>query len=333
MDGSDRNLQLLQKCETKLEARTDIDEDEKEALESKHTTATLRAAEAVGKLRREDVQKIFKDFDAEGGPPPLQLTHRNEPLNSFAEDFWYSTFIELFPYGDGKERDHRRKKHGAPLQDRRWAKTLLLRSDSSRWRLHMEFIACCSNIFLRRAQMRSIALVVRKQWFKNSLRAFSDINVEDLTIAAAMLGEHAGVRAAIYKKDLPNKVRQVMRTLDIVQQHLPYTDGGRHACHRKFTALRLYDGVSCAFLTLNPADTKHQFSILFAHNGAFDVQRVSLDAADEDIAEFYKGLPPLALHNVVANDPVAAVGCFRKLVSLVLRYLLGCTDSPKTLTP
>ena len=134
--------------------------------------------------------------------------------------------------------------------------------------------------------------------------------MEDMTVAAALLGEHAGVRAAIYKKDLPQKVRHVMRSLDIVQQHLPYTDAGRHACHRKFVALRLFDSISTIFLTLNPADTKHHFTITFAHDGAFETQRVSLDASDAEIAAFYDGLPPLALHKLVANDPVAAVRCF-----------------------
>ncbi len=170
-----------------------------------------------------------------------------------------------------------------------------------------------------------------QQWFKTSLRHFSDINVEDVTVAAALLGEHAGVRAAIYKKDLPQKVRHVIRSLDIVQQHLPYTDAGRHACHRKFVALRLFYGISTIFLTLNPADTKHHFTITFAHDGAFETQRVSLDASDAEIAAFYDGLPPLALHKLVANDPVAAVRCFHTLVVLVIRHLLGCADSPATL--
>ena len=159
-------MELLNKCDRKLDSATDMDEDEKKAVEAKHISATLRAVEAIKKLRKEDVQQLLRQYDDKDGPPPFPLTHKNEPLSAFNQDVGYSCFIELFCYGDCKERDPRRREHGAALQDRAWAKTLLLRSDWMRWRLHMEFIACCFNIFLRRMQMRSIAIVVKKQWFK-----------------------------------------------------------------------------------------------------------------------------------------------------------------------
>ena len=45
------NMELLNKCDRKLESATDMDEDDKEAIEAKHTSATLRAVEAIEKLR------------------------------------------------------------------------------------------------------------------------------------------------------------------------------------------------------------------------------------------------------------------------------------------
>ena len=101
---------------------------------------------------------------------------------------------------------------------------------------------------------------------------------------------------------------------------MPYIDAYRRALHRKFTALRVWSGASLVFFTLNPADTKHPFTIAFGAS-ATDVEwahAIPLDASDDVHRDCRSRLPPLYVHEVVARGPVAAVRCFHTLVKLVV---------------
>ena len=48
---------------------------------------------------------------------------------------------------------------------------------------------------------------------------------------------------------------------------------------------------------------------------------------------YYQSLPALKLHQMIANDPVAAMRCFFAVVELVITRLLHCEFHPKHLAP
>ena len=137
------SLQLIEHCEGKLrECEHKGDTDTAQEWEGQHTLAAVEALRTTQRLRREAVRRMLKQFQSQDGGVSVPMPHGPEPLDSFSETFWLTCFVDLFPVGDCRERDPRRKKHGAALQDRQWAKCLLTRADHSRWRMHSEFIDC-----------------------------------------------------------------------------------------------------------------------------------------------------------------------------------------------
>jgi hypothetical protein len=90
------------------------------------------------------------------------------------------------------------------------------------------------------------------------------------------------------------------------------------------------------FFTLNPADTKHQFTVSFASKENFDEREEHsffLTLPEDEKNQFFAGLKPLQLQRLVADDPVAAVRCFYLLNSLVCELLFYCTIDPSKLSP
>eukprot|EP00969_Alexandrium_andersonii_P231895 10240447-Alexandrium_andersonii.AAC.1 len=82
--------------------------------------------------------------------------------------------------------------------------------------------------------------------------------------------------------------------MQLAQQSIPHTDSYRRALHRKFTALRVWSGSSLVFFTLNPADTKHPFTIAYGApaSGCAWAHRMSLEAPDDEHADCRSRLPP-----------------------------------------
>ena len=109
------------------------------------------------------------------------------------------------------------------------------------------------------------------------------------------------------------------------------------ACKKTFSALRLWHGSQIVFFTLNPADTKHQFTVSFACRDAFggaenvEDHHFFLTRPESAKDAFYASLKPMQLQQVVASDPVAAVRCFYLLVRMVCNLLLHCTIDAKDL--
>ena len=130
-------------------------------------------------------------------------------------------------------------------------------------------------------------------------------------------------------------MKTLLRQMQLAQQCIPYTSDYRRALHRKFVAMRVYNGASVIFWTLNPADTKHTFTISFAspESAGWPDHVIDLEADDDAQARFRGQLTSLQIHEVVANDPVAATRCFHTLVQLVITVLLNCTIDPKKLHP
>eukprot|EP00969_Alexandrium_andersonii_P154990 6852179-Alexandrium_andersonii.AAC.1 len=132
--------------------------------------------------------------------------------------------------------------------------------------------------------MRRLSVLARRPYFRALAQELNGVDAADLLRTGQILGDHAGIRAALQSKDIPRKVRTLLRQMQLAQQSIPYTDAYRRALHRKFTALRIWTGASLIFWTLNPADTKHPFTIAYAAPGSGGgwTHRVDLNAPDEE---------------------------------------------------
>ncbi len=59
----------------------------------------------------------------------------------------------------------------------------------------------------------------------------------------------------------------------------------------------------------------------------------SLDWTDDQKHAHDNDLPPLKMHDIIANDPVAAAKCYRTFVKLLLKHVFNSSSTSKTLHP
>ena len=99
----------------------------------------------------------------------------------------------------------------------------------------------------------------------------------------------------------------------------------------RFFALRLWSGCSSLFFTLNPHDIRSPLTISMIHEDTRLKREFSLDFTDAEVEEYMKDLladNPRRLHELVANNPLAATRTFHWTVKLVIRTLFNCADCP-----
>ena len=138
-------------------------------------------------------------------------------------------------------------------------------------------------------------------------------------------------------KEVQPRVKLLLSQIQMAQQSVRCTDAYRVNTQKKFTSLRVWSGSQLVFFTLNPADTKHQFTVSFASAESFgdadnlEEHHFLLTQTGDEKCRFYNNLKPLQLRKVVAADPVACVRCFYLLVRLVCEHLLHCTIDSKSL--
>eukprot|EP00969_Alexandrium_andersonii_P011296 491231-Alexandrium_andersonii.AAC.1 len=95
---------------------------------------------------------------------------------------------------------------------------------------------------LKREQMRRLSALVARPYFRSLARELNQVDARDLQRSGEVLGAYAGVRAALQSKDVPYKVKQLLRQMQLAQQSIPYTGSYRRALRRKFIALRVWSG-------------------------------------------------------------------------------------------
>ena len=87
------------------------------------------------------------------------------------------------------------------------------------------------------------------------------------------------------------------------------SEGERDMLWMIFTAMRVWNGCSLVFFTLNPHDIWNPLLVVFAGAEGWDMKKISLDWSDEEMNEFYKEArtkKPLAFHRLAAENPCAA---------------------------
>ena len=218
------------------------------------------------------------EFDAEYKGKPrnvLPVTHGLEALNNFKHLFWFRCFVDLFYRGDCAERDPRRTK---AIGGRRWAKCLLTRVDFRGWRMSIDFVASLYNILMRRDQMLAVHWVITgNPFFQQDADLLKDISAKDFATAALACGECSTVRQMLRKDGVDLKVKTVLRQMKIVQGMVEGSDEERLNMRHKFVALRIWNGFSSIFFTLNPADTHSALTVTFCNADHFHIEKISLE--------------------------------------------------------
>ena len=92
-------------------------------------------------------------------------------------------------------------------------------------------------------------------------------------------------------------------------------------------AMRVWNGFSSLFFTLNPHDIRSPVTLALTCHEHFHMERFSLDFDDEATEAYLArllGEHPRRLHEIVVQDPLAATRCFHYTVRLVLEHLFHC---------
>ena len=127
------------------------------------------------------------------------------------------------------ERCQQRQPHG--IDARLWAKCLVQRADFRGWRTNIDFVACLYNILLRRDQLCAIAAEVKyNPFFTEEADVLKEVTSQDLVAPALASGECNSVRQLLRKQNLDDKVKTVLRRMEIVQRRVDGSDAERSSC-------------------------------------------------------------------------------------------------------
>ena len=181
--------------------------------------------------------------------------------------------------------------------------------------------------------MQALSITVKQPWWQNLATRLASLKVAELLVAATQMGQHRTMKSLLRNQAVPQTVKTLATTLDAVQKNIPYTTAYRQTFRSRFLALRVYDGASTFFWTLNPADVRHELILVFASGDSFAKRSFSLNWTDSEKAMYWRNMAPLTMHTIVAADPRAVVKMFYTFISLTLTQLCHCSCGPKHLPP
>ena len=176
-------------------------------------------------------------------------------------------FAELFFYGDAVEKEDRSSPKA--LSDRAWARSLLLRADHPRWRLHLEFLSVLFSVMHRRELISAIRIKMKSQDMQARIRSLKDVTSADFAHAAAVMGEKGNVQEALKSDKLKTQLKDLLRAMQLVQMNVPCTDGSRVRMQHHMRSLQVWSGFYALFVTLNPADVKHPLTVHYLGDPAY----------------------------------------------------------------
>ena len=123
--------------------------------------------------------------------------------------------------------------------------------------------------------------------------------------------------------NIPQHLKSILRTMRLVTRSVPCTDGYRDTMRYQVQALQMWLGAPALFVTVNPADTKHPFTLRFASGHHWE----GLTSALEPDTALHQILSRINLMHLVAADPIAVSNAFHKHICLFIEQILGCSCS------
>ena len=77
-------------------------------------------------------------------------------------------------------------------------------------------------------------------------------------------------------------MKDLLRSMQLVQMNVPCTDGCRAKIRYQMRSLQIWPVMPLIFFTLNPADVKHPFTLLYSVEGV-GLRRVGFPLGDADL--------------------------------------------------
>ena len=292
-------------------------------------TAIAAAVEALAQLSNREARAQLRKFDDEQSvfSPVVPISQTTELLSQFHPSYWTSGFLDLFFRGDCIERDRRRTMHGIhpSAWDKIWAKCLIQRADFRGWQTSVEFVACLYNVLLRRSQMRAVQIEASKMSNIDADK-LAMVTARDIVACAQGSGECETLRAILKRVGLDEKLNATFRHAQAAMRNVRGSEASKGGLRLNFTAMRIWNGCSSLFFTLNPY-ARQPLTIALCNGEQFHVEHFSLDWSDEDMASFFDSTGrqrPRLLYDIAAEDPVAITRAFHYTVRLVLEELGNC---------
>ena len=309
------------------------DVEEASRLKLEDVKAVAAAVKALQDLHNEQIKKELERFhnELESAIPRANVLRREDVLSSFASEFWHDCFVDLFFRGDCQER----VPGGRPtkLPDFLWAKCLLSRHDNTAWRTSLEFVASLYNILLRRSQMRAVHFVVVRSSVlsQTDMEALAKVTAKDFIAEALTSGDCDSLKDILRRQGLDHKLHATVRAMDLAFRRVRGSDTEKSSMRQRFIAMRVWNGFSSLFFTLNPHDIRSPITLVLADHDRFlsrhHAERFSLELGDAETEAYLKkllGMHPRLLHEIAVQDPVAATRCFHYTVRLVVQTLFHC---------
>ena len=116
--------------------------------------------------------------------------------------------------------------------------------------------------------------------------------------------------------------------MKLALRHVVGSEGEREFLWMKSVALRVWNGCSSVFFTLNPHDIWSPLLVVFCHGETWQREKISLDWGDEKMREFYEDAKigkPLIFHKLAAQDPCAAAKAVHRTFRMTLELLFNCS--------
>ena len=258
----------------------------------------------------------------------MTISYRDEFLSSWSPLYWFSCFVRLFPRGDCAERCPARRTR---LFSTQWARCLLSRVDARFFQGDVEFVAALYNVFLRRDQVQAVEAHYRTLTDADQ-EVLRNLGAEELVSVAMASGDVNSIREALRKKNLGTKVEHVLKRMQLIQRNVRGSESERDMIMPKFFAMRLWNGCSSLFFTLNPHDIKSPVTIMLLQGVHEFHEQFSLELSDVETEAYLAEVlreNPRRLHELVAANPMVATRCFHWTVKLVVRALFHCADPSK----
>jgi hypothetical protein len=279
------------------------------------------------KALRDELAQHAKDCAED--KPVAQATVRcgTTFLKSYAPDFWGKVFLEAFARGDCVEKAGRDLIH--PLIGVNWSDHLLNQVDKPWFRAHKEWQAAAFKYFQRRNQIRECeAMISHNKKFAADAELMHRLHANDILALAHEASDSATLRTLIANSETAAHIRTCMYHVHTVMKKVMGTDSERATFQSYFQALRFYHGPGMLFWTLNPRDSNNPLTIRYMAEGSWKHHKVPLDIDDLQVHMSLEGIRkenPVALQEMILEDPVAASKCFHKTVHMTLEFLFNST--------
>ena len=264
---------ILEECQKVYENPAATDPEQAMACKDE----AWHLAEAIHDLHRlanQEIRKQLIDFVSrdDGGAVCMNVCHAPDLLNSFDVEFWTHTLTCLFYRDDCHETYERHGRRN--LRGRQWAEQLINRVDFRGWALFKEFAAMAANIDVRRRQMYGVFRHVNSQNFQRDVAEIHGIDSLDVVKAALAAGECYSIRDALRKKNIDTKVKTVLRHMKLALRDVEGSEGEREVLWMKMLALRIWNGCSILFFTLNPHDFGDPLLVVFSNGESWHREKV-----------------------------------------------------------